>query len=163
MVTLNMEKFFNSSIHQKIESVQYKTCLAITGARKGVSEEKLYDKLGLEPLQLCRWFRKSCYFYKSCKNEYPQHLFKLANLSHFPYNAENILLFKTKHNFFKNSFFLQLLSSGTVFIWKVGSLSVFKINILKFIRPILNSVFNCENHRKIKLITRVLVVLRHLR
>ena len=162
MATLNMEKFFNSSIHQKIESVQYKTCLAITGARKGVSEEKLYDKLGLEPLQLYRWFIKSCYFYKSYKNEHPQHLFKLVNLRHFAYNAENISLFKTKHNFFKNYFFLQLLSSGTVFIWKVGSLSVFKINILKFIRPILNSVFNCENHRKIKLITQELVGLSHL-
>ena len=83
MMTLNKEKFFNSSFHQKIESVQYNTCLAITGARKGVSEENLYDKLGLEPLQLCRWFKKSCYFYKFYKNESPQYLFKLGNLRHF--------------------------------------------------------------------------------
>ena len=52
----------------------------MAGARKGVSEEKLFDKLGLEPLQLCRWFRKSCYFYKSYKNESPRYFLKLANL-----------------------------------------------------------------------------------
>ena len=109
-------KVYNSSFNQKIESAQYNTCLAITGTIKGVSEEKLYDKLGLEPLQLCRWFRKSCYFYKSYKNESPRLVNLLVNLRHFPYNAENIPLFKTKHNFFKNSFFLQLLCSGTVFI-----------------------------------------------
>ena len=104
MVTLNMEKFFHSSFHQKIESVKYNTCLAIAGARKGVSEKKLYDKLGLEPLQLCRWFRKSCYFYKSYKNECAQYLFKVVNLRHFPYNAENIPLFKTTY-FFQKFFF----------------------------------------------------------
>ena len=108
---IKYEKVYNSFFHQKIEPVQYNTCLAITGARKGISEEKLYDKQGPEPLQLCRWFRKSCYFYKSYKNESPQYLLKVVNLRHFPYNAENIPLFKTKDNFF-----IQLLSSGTVFI-----------------------------------------------
>ena len=34
-------------------------------------------------------------------------------------------------------------------IRKVGSSCVFKNNILKFIRPTPNSVFNCENHRRI--------------
>ena len=97
---IKYEKVFNLSFHQKIESVQYNTCLAITGARKGISEEELYNKLGLELLQLCRRFRKSCYFYKFYKNESPQYLFKLVRLRHFPYNAENIPLLKTKHIFF---------------------------------------------------------------
>ena len=103
MVTLNMEKFFNSSFRQKIESVQYKTCLAITGARKSVSEEKLYDKLGLEPLQLCGWFRKSCHFYKSYKNDYPQHLFKLGisltMLKTYLFSRQNIIFSKILFSF----------------------------------------------------------------
>ena len=67
------EKAFNSSFHQK-ESAQYNACLAITGAIRGTSKEKLYDELGLESLHLRRWFRKLCYFYKFYKHESPQYL-----------------------------------------------------------------------------------------
>ena len=38
---------------------------------------------------------------------------------------------------------------------KAGSLSVFKANILKFIRPSPNSVYNCHNSKGLKLITRL--------
>ena len=48
-------------------------------------------------------------------------------------------------------------------IRKVGSFSVFKNNFLKFIRPTTISVFSCENHRGIKLITRLRVDLSYLR
>ena len=39
-----------ASISKKIESVQYNAALAITGAIKGSSREKLYQELGLEYL-----------------------------------------------------------------------------------------------------------------
>ena len=39
--------------------------LAITGAIKGSSTEKLYHKLGTEYLRLRRWFRKLCLSYKN--------------------------------------------------------------------------------------------------
>ena len=41
--------------------------------------------------------------------------------------------------------------------------SVFKTNILKFIRPFLNSVYNCHNPKGIFLITRLRLGLSHLR
>ena len=44
------KKAYNSSFHQKIESVQYTACLEITGAIRGTSKEKLYNELGLESL-----------------------------------------------------------------------------------------------------------------
>ena len=106
---------------------------------------------------------------KFYKHESPQHFFKLVPLRHFPYttrNTEYIPLFKTKHNFFKNSFFPSAViewSSLDHNIRNVGSFSTFKNNSLKFIRPTPNIVFNCENHRGIKLITRVRVGLSHLR
>ena len=46
------------SFHHKLEFIQYNACLAITGAIRGTSKEKLYQKLGLESLQLRRWYRK---------------------------------------------------------------------------------------------------------
>ena len=90
----------------------------------------------------------------------PWYLFKLVPLRWSPYatrKAENIPLFKTKHNFFKNSF-----SPSAVTGWNnvdhniqnVRSFSAFKNNILKFIRP---TPKNCGNHRGIKVITRVRV------
>ena len=40
----------NESFKSKIESVQYKACIAITGAIQGTSRERLYQELGLESL-----------------------------------------------------------------------------------------------------------------
>ena len=42
---------YAASFHRKIESVQYNSALAITGAIRGTSKEKLYHELGLESLE----------------------------------------------------------------------------------------------------------------
>ena len=54
----------NESFSSKIESVQYNASLAITGAIKGTSQEKLYQELDLESLRSTRWLRCMCCFYK---------------------------------------------------------------------------------------------------
>ena len=46
---------FNESFHAKLESLQYNATLAITGAIKGSSTEKIYEELGLESLKSRRW------------------------------------------------------------------------------------------------------------
>ena len=43
-----------ASFHEKIESIQYNACLALTGATRGTSKEKSYRVLGLESLQIRR-------------------------------------------------------------------------------------------------------------
>ena len=52
------DQAYNMSFHHKLESIQYNACLAITGAIRGTSKEKLYQELGLESLQLRCWHRK---------------------------------------------------------------------------------------------------------
>ena len=52
------DKAFNASFHQKIESIQYNACLAITGAIRSSSREKIYQQLVLESLQHRRWYQK---------------------------------------------------------------------------------------------------------
>ena len=52
------DQAFNKSFHAKNESIQYNACLAITGAIRGTSRENTYQELGLESLQLRRWYRK---------------------------------------------------------------------------------------------------------
>ena len=50
-VMLYIISYNNNTFHQKMESVQYNTALAIRGAVRGPSREKLYQELGLESLQ----------------------------------------------------------------------------------------------------------------
>ena len=45
------DEVYNASFHQKLDSIQYIAALAITGAIRGTSKEKLYDELGLETLE----------------------------------------------------------------------------------------------------------------
>ena len=56
------DQAYNASFHQKLDSIQYNAALAITGAIRGTSKEKLYDELGLETLEKRRWYRKLCCF-----------------------------------------------------------------------------------------------------
>ena len=43
---------------EKLEQIQYSAALAITGAWRGTSREKLYDELGWESLNLRRWSKR---------------------------------------------------------------------------------------------------------
>ena len=100
------------SFHQRLESIQYNACLAITGAVRGTLKKNLYQELGVESLQLRRWFRKLGMFDKIFKSKSQKYLFKLMperTSSYFTINADNIPLFNIKHNFDKNSFFLSTL------------------------------------------------------
>ena len=53
----------NDTFCKMIESVQYNAALAITGAIKGSSRERLYKELGLESLSDRRWYRRLVYFF----------------------------------------------------------------------------------------------------
>ena len=65
------DRVFNESFQNKLESVQYNAALAITGAIRGSSREKLYQELGFESLKSRRWYRKLCLFFKHKKNKHP--------------------------------------------------------------------------------------------
>ena len=43
---------------EKLEAVQYKAALAITGAIQGTSRDKIYAELGLESLKNRRWYKR---------------------------------------------------------------------------------------------------------
>ena len=47
----------HNSFHQKLEPIQYNATLAITGAIRGTSKEKLCQELDLESLQQQCWFK----------------------------------------------------------------------------------------------------------
>ena len=126
------------------------------------------EELGLESFQLRRWFRKLSFFYKLFNSKHPNYLFELIPLRSSKYvtrNIHNIRLLKTRRTFFKNSSF-----TSTIIEWNKldhnirnsTSFNIFRKNILKFIRPSANSLFNCHNPKGIKFITRLRLGLSHL-
>ena len=84
------DQTFSNYFYDKLESIQYNACLAITQASRGTPREKIYQELGLEPLRVRRWYRKHCLFYKVFKNEHPQHLFHLIPVRHSSHTSRNV-------------------------------------------------------------------------
>ena len=71
---------YNFTIHQILESFQYNASLAITGIIKGNFREKIYQEVGLESLQLRKWYRAICFFVRIF-NIKSSHYFLIATLS----------------------------------------------------------------------------------
>ena len=92
----------NSTLSDKIESVQYNKALAITGAIRGTSREKLYHELGLESLQNSKWLRRLCYFHKILST-------KLIPPLHMPHcNPGCLKVFQCRIKLFQNLLYLIL-------------------------------------------------------
>ena len=115
---------FNESFQNKLESVQCNATLAITGAIRGSSWEKLYQELGLKSLKSWRWYQKSCLFFKH-KKWTPCYLFdKIPKVLSFrtTRNLRNIPLLNVEHEYFQNPFFHLLLLSekGSIITLEIG-------------------------------------------
>ena len=113
------------------------------------------------------WYRKLCYFYKFYVFKQPEYLFNLIPVRTSNYrtrNTDDAPYFR--HNFFKNSFFpsalIELNKLGSR-LRKVKSFTDFKKNILGFIGPNADSVFNCNSSKGLKFVTRLRLGLSHLR
>ena len=130
------DEAYNETFHQKLESVQYNACLALLGAIRGSSREKLYQELGLESLQRRRWYRKLCLFYKILKENKPVYIFNLIPTKNRFIIPE--IQIKLRYFILNIKFF-----SSTAIDWdkldpnlrSAASLSFFEKNLLKFIRP----------------------------
>ena len=141
------------SFHQKLESIQYNAWLAITGAIRSTSKEIIYRELGLELLQLRRWYRKLGMFCKIYQSKSPNtflnlYLKKFMDMlqetsTTFPFLTLDTTSLKTL------SFLPQSLNGTKNF--------VSKISILKFIRLSSSNAFDCDNHKGIRLIARLRV------
>ena len=57
-----------------LESTQYQAALAVSGAWKGTSMNKIYNELGWETLDERRMFRRLVQFYKIMTNQTPDYL-----------------------------------------------------------------------------------------
>ena len=99
------DQTFNNSFHEKFELIQYNAALAITGAIRSSSREKLYQELGFESLQ------QQHNLFQNNKKPIPRYLFELiltARQVYMTRNKNSIPLFNVKHNYFNFFSSLQL-------------------------------------------------------
>ena len=142
--------------------------MAIPGAIRGTSTEKICQELGLESLKSRGWFRKLCHFYKIFNEKSPSYFFNLTpnfNRIHNTRLRYNIPPIKVRHDYFKNSFFPSAISEWNKLdfsIRNLASLNTLIKKLLNFIRPCANSIFNIHNPPGIKLLTRLLLSFSHL-
>ena len=124
------DQAYNMYFHKNLESILHNACLAMTVATRGTSEEKPYQELRLESLQLRRWYRKLGVFCKIFKG--PQYLFKLIpekTSSYVTRNAGNISSFNIKDNFYKNYFFLSTIIEWNNLDSNLQNLEVFHLDL----------------------------------
>ena len=74
----------NELFKNRIENVQYKACIAITGAIQGTSREQLYHDLDLESLENRQWCWKLTIFNKVVNGIAPKYLTNYLNNNYNP-------------------------------------------------------------------------------
>ena len=102
---------------------------------------------------------------KDQSSKYLCNIIPKLNRPYPTWKANNILHFKVKYSFFKNTFFPSIIIEWNKLdpkIQNAPSLNIFKKNILKFIRRTANNMFSCHNLKGIKYLTRLRLGLSHL-
>ena len=160
----------NETFKNILKSIHYNAALAITGAIRGSSMDKLFSELGFEYLSDRRWLRRLTFLYKIKDNSAPKYLCNILpnnSSSRYPTrNRNQIRNFSARTDLFSFSFF-----PGTIRDWNAlepsicasNSLSLFKSKLLKFIRPKPRSLYDVHNPQGIKYLTRLRLGFSHLR
>ena len=130
------------SLTQRLEQTQYSAALAVSGAWRGTTRQRLYEEIGWESLYHRRWYRRMCHFFKLVKSRSPGYLFDEISLerqvSYNLRNARDYEVHAPRTYRFSNTYFYN-----TLFEWNLlqeeiknsVSLFQFKSKLLKLIRP----------------------------
>ena len=149
------------SFINKVESVQYNAALAITGAIKGTSKERIYRELGFESLADRRWFRRMCTFWKIVKGISPTYLQNYLPVIQYSRNPTRQNLFSaipSKTDYFGNSFFPYSVNQWN----NLDPVIRNTVKISMFKKPSQAYVYNVNDYVGLKLLTRLRLNLSHL-
>ena len=154
---------------EKLEAVQYSAALAVTGAWKGTSREKIYDELGWESLNLRRWSRRLVLFYKIINHLTPDY----TRIPIPQRQASNYSLrrrattgqIRARTERFKSTFYPNCLSEWENLdpeIRESRSVNVFKKQLIGLIRPPAKSVYGIHDPKRLSILTQLRVGLSKL-
>ena len=161
------DQLSNSRLSDKIETIQYNAALAITGAIRGTSKEKLYQELGLESLKDRRWLRRISYFYKIISTKLPPYLYELIpplqKSQRYPGCFQTL---RCTTALFQNSFLPFTITEWNKEdsdIKNIGSHAMFRKKLLTIIRPIKNDTNGIYDPLGVRLLDRLRLGFSHLR
>ena len=135
------------------------------------SRESLYRELGLECLQIRRWYRKMIFFYKILNALAPKYMSDFwpvsKNRHYSTINQLNLEFsqFFTRTKGFSNSFFSYCIEEWNKLDTKIknlSSLSTFKKALLDFCKTEENSLFNVHISIGVKYLKMLRLNFRHL-
>ena len=100
----------NDYFSEKLESIQYKAALVITGFIQGTLRDKIYQELGLESLISRRWYKRLSLMFEVMKEEAPNYLINLIPKCEQTIRTRNnrIPVYHCRTESFKHSFFPPL-------------------------------------------------------
>ena len=154
---------------EKLESVQYSAALAVSGAWRGTSREKVYAELGWESLSLRRWSRRLNLFYKIIKNLTPGYtkdpIPPLPQSQYSFRNQDVVGRIRTRTEKFRSSFYPNCLSEWNKLdpeIRLAPSVAAFKEKLLALIRPPAKPVFGIHDPIGLSHLTQLRVGLSKL-
>ena len=149
---------------KKLEQVQYSAALAVSGAWKGTSGQRILQELGWETLYQRRWYRRLCHFFNLRQSMSPAYLFnEIPSEREVPYRLRSSRSYAqpvSRTVRFSNTYF-----QSAPFEWNLleedtrNSVSIgeFKRKLLIQIRPPCRSVYNVHNVTGIRNLTRLRV------
>ena len=145
----------SSCLSDKIETVQYNTALAITGAIRGTSKEKLYQESGLESLKDRRWLRRMSYLYKIISTKLPPYFYELIPPLQRSYQYPGCFqTLRCRTTLFQNSFLPFTITEWNKLgndIKIIDSHAMFRKKLLTFIRPLENDTYGIYDPLGVKI------------
>eukprot|EP00794_Sanderia_malayensis_P002002 gene2002-2277_t len=154
---------------EKIESVQYSAALAVTGAWKGTSRQKIYDELGWESLNLRRWSRRLVLFYKMINNLTPHYTrYPIPDLQESSYDLQvraTVGQISARTKGYKTSFYPNCLLEWEKLDHEIklsNSVNIFKKKLLSIIRPFPKLVYGIHDPKGLSILTQLRVGLSPL-
>ena len=159
-----------SLLMNRLESMQYNAALAVTGAWRGTSREKLYQELGWESLSNRRWYRRLVLFFKILNGLAPDYLSSLLpemrEQSYALRNTSSIAVPKRRTDAFKNSFFPHCINKWnnlSLEFRELRSLSLFKTRLISLVRPAKRQIFGIHDPSGVRRLTQLRLGLSPLR
>ena len=147
---------------KRLEQTQYSAALAVTGAWRGTSRQRLFNELGWENLYNRRWCRRLCHFFTLKTTQHPEYLF-----SHIPpkrkitYNLRNPSAYPEKGSRtarFSSTYFQNVTAEWNLLnsdLRNSESLAAFKRKLISTVRPLKNSIYGVYDIIGIRRLTKL--------
>ena len=151
-----------SHFTRTLEQTQYSAALAVTGAWRGTSRQRLYKELGWESLYDRRWYRRLCHFFVLKKQHSPQYLVtEIPNERQLTYNLRNPRVYDQnigRTNRFANTYFQNTFTEWNKLdndVKHAVSIAQFKSKLLSTVRPVGNSMYNIHDIIGVRHLTKL--------